>query len=133
MFSGGGWWQMMSYVRQQCDQKLRGITALWGICKCYKAGVWSEETLGRDMAQPVLSLLISSPEGSGDPAGPVPASLLLQSSRLPLGLHSEWVRETSGPESGDGGFLGLNFQPLLWATVRCHPVSSDVVSLEVRV
>ena len=48
-------------------------------------------------------------------------------------LHSEGVRETSGPVSGDGGFLGLNFQPLLWATVRCHPISTDTVSLEVRV
>ena len=103
--------------------------------------MWSEETLGRDLAQPVLSLLSSSPEDCGDPAGPctsfpivphVPA-LLTQSSHLSLGLHSEWVREASGPESGNGGFLGLNFQPLLWATVRCHPVSSDAVSLEVRV
>ena len=141
MFSGEGWWQMMFYVREQCEQKLRGITALWGICKCYEAGVWSEKTLGRDMAQPVLSLLSPSPEGCGDPAGPctsfpivphVPA-LLTQSSHLSLGLQSEWVRETSGPESGDGGFRGLNFQPFLRATVRCHPVSSDAVSLEVRV
>lgn len=141
MFSGGGRWRMMFHVREQCEQKRGGITALWGICKCYEAGVWSGETSGRDMAQPVLTLLSSSPEGCGDPADPctsfpilprVPA-LLTQSSHLPLGLHSEGVRETSGPVSGDGGFLGLNFQPLLWATVRCHPISTDTVSLEVRV
>lgn len=141
MFSGGGWWQMMFRVREQCEQKLGGTTALWGICKCYEAGVWSEETSGRDMAQAVLTLLSSSPEGCGDPAGlctsfpilPHVPALLTQSSHLPLGLHSEGVREASGPVSGDGGFLGLNFQPLLWATVRCHAISTDTVSLEVRV